>query len=133
MKWPICGPKLSLCCTVISIWGIFQFILLGIFFFVEAAPLLDDFDMTNKNLSSSAFGEDLKKDFHVRAYNCWIAAVLYVALLVFSGFQFKTHMSNSSTSTNLRSFETQFPSATSDGNGYGSQHGIQFPTNETDS
>lgn len=133
MKWPLCGPKLSLCCTVISVWGIIQFILLGIFFFIEAAPLLDDFDPKNTNITSSKFGDDLKDDFHVRAINCWIAAALYIALLLFSGFQFKIHMSDSSSSNPPRSFANEYPGTTTDENGYGSQHGIQFSNNETDS
>jgi ribonuclease kappa len=134
MKWPICGPKLSLCCTVISIWGIIQFILLGIFFFVQAVPLLDDFKIINPNLTDiNAFNSQLKHAYQERAINCWIAAVLYVALLIFTGIQFKQHLSKSSTPNVPTSITSPFAGVTSDGNGYSSQHGIQFSNTESES
>jgi ribonuclease kappa len=134
MKWPICGPKLSLCCTIISVWGIIQFILLGIFFFVESAPLLDDFTIDTKNTTDSiAFDAEIKNAYHQRAYNCWIAAFLYVALLVFSGYQFRTHLKSSSSPPNIpTSVTSPFAGVTTEGNGYNSQYGIQFTGDQND-
>lgn len=133
MKWPICGPKLSLCCTIISVWGIIQFILLGIFFFVEAAPLLDSFEFDNKNSTNiDDFNDDLKKAFHQRAYNCWIAAFLYVGLLVFSGYQFRVHLTKSSVSNVPTPVTSPFSGVTTEGNGYNSQYGIQFTGDQND-
>lgn len=133
LKWPLCGPKLSLCCSVISIWGIIQFFLLGIFFFVEAAPLLDDFSYNNTDAKNiTTFNDGLKHEFRIRATNCWIAAVLYIILLIFSGYQFKVHMKNSPAPNAPTSFATPFAGVTSDENGFGSQHGIQFSKNESE-
>ncbi len=132
MKWPICGPKLSLCCSVISVWGIIQFILLGVFFYVRAVPLLDDFEIANITLTDkTVFENDLTHAFHQRAINCWIAAVLYVILLVFTGLQFRKHLQKSSTPNIPTSVTSPFTGVTSDGNGYDSQHGIQFSNNES--
>lgn len=133
MKWPICGPKLSLCCTIISVWGIIQFILLGIFFFVEAAPLLVELNFDYKNSSDPhGFSDQLKTSYHQRAYNCWIAAVLYIALLVFSGYQFRVHLTKSATSNVPTSVTSPFSGVTTEGNGYNSQYGIQFTGDQSD-
>ncbi|XP_078479821.1 ribonuclease kappa isoform X2 [Lampetra planeri] len=37
-----CGPKLAACGIVLSIWGIVMLVLLGVFFNVHSAILLDD-------------------------------------------------------------------------------------------
>jgi ribonuclease kappa len=127
MKWPLCGPKLSLCCSVISVWGIIQFILMGIFFFVEAAPLLEDIAFDGKNMTDqNIFEGELRKAFHQRAYNCWIAAFLYVALLLFAGMQFMTNLKQSSTPNPPTSITSPFAGVTTEENGYNQQHGIQF-------
>ena len=100
MKWPICGPKLSLCYSLISIWGLIQFLLMGIFFFIEAAPLLDDFTASKNISSSTEFASKLQEEFRQRAYNCWVAAFLYVGLLVFAGSQFMTNQKRSALASN---------------------------------
>jgi ribonuclease kappa len=128
MKWPICGPKLSLCCSVISVWGIIQFLLLGIFFFVQAAPLLDDFAFESKNTTDiNAFNTALKDAYHQRAYNCWIAAILYIALLIFAGLQFMTNLKNSPAPNVPTPIASPFAGVTTEENGYNQQYGIQFP------
>ena len=42
VKMPVCGPKLSLCCTILSVWGIFQLTLMGIFFHINSVALIED-------------------------------------------------------------------------------------------
>ncbi|CAF1311155.1 unnamed protein product [Adineta ricciae] len=133
MKWPLCGPKLSLCCSIISVWGIIQFALMGIFFFIEAAPLLDDFDFDGKNETNiDIFNSKLKDAFHQRAYNCWIAAFLYVGLLVFAGVQFMTNMKKSSRTNVPTSITSPFAGVTTEQNGFNSQHGIQFTNDHSE-
>ncbi|CAF1277309.1 unnamed protein product [Rotaria magnacalcarata] len=132
MQWPICGPKLSLCCSIISIWGIIQFLLLGIFFIVQAAPLIDDFDFNDKNATDiHVFDEGLKAAFHQRAFNCWIAAVLYVILLIFTGMQFRIHLKQSSIPV-PPTITSPFAGVTTEGNDINSQHGIQFTTDHSE-
>lgn len=132
--WPICGPKLSLCCSVISVWGIIQFILLGIFFYIQSAPLLDDFSLPEEVQTGniSRFTKELADAFHVRAINCWIAAGLYVALLIFAGIQFRTHLQTSSKANIQTSVTSPFAGVTTEGNGYNSQHGVQFNNDRDD-
>ena len=126
VKWPICGPKLSLCCSIISVWGIVQFLFLGIFFFIEAAPLLNDFDINNEIKDTKSFEINLKHAYQQRAYNCWIAAFLYVGLLVFAGSQFMTNQKQISESTFSTSMASAFASMPSDENGFNQQIGMEF-------
>ncbi|KAK9874107.1 hypothetical protein WA026_002461 [Henosepilachna vigintioctopunctata] len=87
---PVCGPKLSICGIVLSIWGIIQLGLMGVFYYFGAVALAED-------IPEVSFEHGTKlKDFYAKvdagytqnAYNCWIAALLYLATLVFSAQQF---------------------------------------------
>lgn len=99
---------------MISVWGIVQCLLLGIFFFVQAAPLLDDFDFEHDVEDQKIFDARLKDAYHQRAYNCWIAAFLYVALLVFAGSQFITNLKRSSAPTYPTTVTSPFAGVTTD-------------------
>uniref|UniRef100_M3XKF3 Uncharacterized protein n=1 Tax=Latimeria chalumnae TaxID=7897 RepID=M3XKF3_LATCH len=44
-----CGPKLAACGIVLSIWGVIMLILLGIFFNVHSAVLIEDVPFTDKD------------------------------------------------------------------------------------
>jgi len=126
IKWPICGPKLSFCCTVISVWGIIQFIFMGIFFFVQAAPLLDDFEFDSNTTNEEMFKYNLNNAYNQHAYNCWIAAFLYVGLLIFAGSQFMTNQKRSSGAHIPTSMALPFTGITTEENGFNRQYGIQF-------
>ncbi|CAM2705931.1 unnamed protein product [Rotaria socialis] len=100
---------------------------MGIFFIVQAAPLIDDFDFDDKNATDTkVFEEGLKAAFHQRAYNCWIAAFLYVGLLIFTAIQFRIHLKQSSIPPVPPTITSPFAGVTTEGNGINSQHGIQF-------
>ncbi len=132
VKWPICGPKLSLCCTIISVWGIIQFIFMGIFFFVEAAPLLDDFEFNSTTTNIDIYKSDLKNFYSQRAYNCWIAAFLYVGLLVFAGSQFMTNQKRLDGSNIPTSMGSPYSGVTTEENGFNRQYGIPFNNEQND-
>ncbi|CAB4018287.1 ribonuclease kappa-like [Paramuricea clavata] len=69
----ICGPKLSNCCFVLSIWGIIMLVFLGIFFQVKSVALREDVKGTG--------------DYKKTSRNCFIAAGLYVITLAIAGHQ----------------------------------------------
>ncbi|XP_007091693.3 ribonuclease kappa [Panthera tigris] len=78
-----CGPKLAACGIVLSAWGVIMLIMLGIFFNVHSAVLIEDVPFTEKD-----FEKDPQKiyDLYERvSYNCFIAAGLYLLL---GGFSF---------------------------------------------
>uniref|UniRef100_A0A2K5NQ86 Ribonuclease K n=2 Tax=Cercopithecinae TaxID=9528 RepID=A0A2K5NQ86_CERAT len=56
-----CGPKLAACGIVLSAWGVIMLIMLGIFFNVHSAVLIEDVPFTEKDF------ERLNKVIHVTA------------------------------------------------------------------
>jgi len=88
----ICGPKCSLCGFILSIWGVIQLTLMGVFFYIKSVALLEDIGLP-ENIEG-VYNNDLEKFYKAsdelyeqNAYNCWIAAGIYGGLLVFSGWQ----------------------------------------------
>ncbi|XP_046999173.1 ribonuclease kappa-B [Schistocerca americana] len=84
-----CGPKLSLCGLIISVWGIIQLVLMGIFYYVRSVALADDLPGVEKEFENlSEFYAAADAGYLQNAYNCWIAACLYIFTLLISGHQF---------------------------------------------
>ncbi|GMS99055.1 hypothetical protein PENTCL1PPCAC_21230, partial [Pristionchus entomophagus] len=77
---PICGPKMSAFCMVMSVWGVVFLGLLGVFFYLQAVTLFpdlhfkDEMDALNNEAVEGAFGE--------KATQCWIAAGMYFVTLI---------------------------------------------------
>ncbi|XP_077284384.1 ribonuclease kappa [Arctopsyche grandis] len=84
----ICGPKCSLCCLLLSIWGIIQLVLMGAFYYIRSVALLEDLPLEEHYESVSAFYTAADSAYEQNAYNCWIAACIYVFTLLLSGHQF---------------------------------------------
>ncbi|XP_055374176.1 ribonuclease kappa-B-like [Condylostylus longicornis] len=88
----ICGPKCSLCGLILSVWGIIQLTLMGVFFYIRSVALLEDIGLPEE--IEKIFDNDIEKVYkradelyEQNALNCWIAAGFYVLLLAFSGHQ----------------------------------------------
>ncbi|CAG9563912.1 unnamed protein product [Danaus chrysippus] len=88
MACKFCGPKLSLCGLVLSVWGIIQLTLMGVFYYIRAVALLEDIPLGEKHGSIDEFVAEVEHGYNQNALNCWIAALLYVITLVISGHQF---------------------------------------------
>ncbi|XP_020282279.1 ribonuclease kappa [Pseudomyrmex gracilis] len=85
----ICGPKYALCGLVLSVWGIFQLLLMGVFFYVRSVALVEDLPLEGKNITNiNTFYDLVERGYTQNAYNCWIAACIYVLTFLFSGHQF---------------------------------------------
>ncbi|XP_011867012.1 PREDICTED: ribonuclease kappa-B [Vollenhovia emeryi] len=86
----VCGPKYALCGLVLSVWGIFQLLFMGIFFYVRSVALVEDLPLGEKaNFTSlEEFYKIVDRGYTQNAYNCWIAACIYVLTFLFSGHQF---------------------------------------------
>ncbi|KAK4885490.1 hypothetical protein RN001_001761 [Aquatica leii] len=73
----ICGPKLSLCGLILSVWGIIQLSLMGIFYYFRSVALFEDIPgLPEKVKSLEDFYMAADKGYTQNAYNCWIAAFL---------------------------------------------------------
>ncbi|XP_043482102.1 ribonuclease kappa [Leptopilina heterotoma] len=85
----VCGPKYALCGVIISAWGVIQLALMGIFFYCKSVALIEDLPLEGKTFTKvEDFYFEVNKGFQANALNCWIAAILYVITLGFSGYQF---------------------------------------------
>ncbi|CAD7077317.1 unnamed protein product [Hermetia illucens] len=83
----ICGPKLSLCGLIVSVWGIVQLVLMGVFYYIHSVALIEDlpeFEYENPE----QFYTNVNNAYNQNAFNCWIAACIYVFTLILSGQQF---------------------------------------------
>ncbi|KAL3194935.1 hypothetical protein MRX96_045844 [Rhipicephalus microplus] len=38
----ICGPKFSMCCSILSVWGIIMLVIMGIFLFTHSVAFAED-------------------------------------------------------------------------------------------
>ena len=84
----ICGPKYALCGLILSVWGIFQLALMGLFFYVNSVALVEDVPLKGMFSSPKEFYAEADRGYKQNAYNCWIAACIYVLTFLFSGHQF---------------------------------------------
>ncbi|XP_063241444.1 ribonuclease kappa-like [Bacillus rossius redtenbacheri] len=95
----ICGPKLSLCGLIISVWGVIQLVLMGIFYYVRSVALAEDLPGLEEEHFHTINDFYAKADlgYTQNAYNCWIAACLYVLTLLLSAHQFYVNSRSSHT------------------------------------
>ncbi|XP_064476759.1 ribonuclease kappa-B-like [Ornithodoros turicata] len=79
----ICGPKLSICCSVLSVWGIVMLVIMGVFLFTHSVAFAEDLNIEAKG-DRGEFITEVNRQYTQAAYNCWIAACLYLVTLVVS-------------------------------------------------
>ncbi|CAI9730568.1 Hypothetical predicted protein [Octopus vulgaris] len=83
---PVCGPKLSVCGIVISVWGIVMLSLMGVFLHIRSPAFFEDLPISE--WESHEYKPDYINNMYSQAsVNCFIAAGLYVAVLIFSVIQ----------------------------------------------
>ncbi|XP_046433552.1 ribonuclease kappa-B [Neodiprion pinetum] len=85
----VCGPKYALCGLIISVWGIIQLILMGVFFHIKSVALIEDVPVGEGPFATKdEFYTSIDRGYVQNAYNCWIAACIYVFTFLISGHQF---------------------------------------------
>lgn len=70
---------------------------MGFFYWIHSVALIEDLPLAEHYHTTAEFYTAADKAFSQNALNCWIAALIYVATLVFSAQQF---YSNSRTTVN---------------------------------
>lgn len=61
---------------------------MGIFFYVKSVALVEDIPIEGSFGSLKEFYAEADRGYKQNAYNCWIAACIYVLTFLFSGHQF---------------------------------------------
>lgn len=61
---------------------------MGIFFYVKSVALIEDLPLKGTFSKATDFYAAADRGYKQNAYNCWIAACIYVFTLLFSGHQF---------------------------------------------
>ncbi|XP_026176699.1 ribonuclease kappa-A [Mastacembelus armatus] len=90
MRGLICGPKRAACGIVLSTWGVIMLVLLGIFFTIHSAVLIEDLPLTNQDIHQDANPPQRIYDLYSKVgYNCFIAAAVYVLIGAFSCCQMR--------------------------------------------
>ncbi|KAI4468456.1 ribonuclease kappa [Holotrichia oblita] len=85
----VCGPKLSLCGLILSVWGILQLTLMGVFYYIRSVALAEDVPGLEEHFESlQEFYAAADAGYTQNAYNCWIAACIYLITLAISFQQF---------------------------------------------
>lgn len=84
----LCGPRLSLCGLILSVWGIIQLTLMGLFYYIHSVALVEDLPLEPHYKTPTEFYAAADAAYSQNAFNCWIAACIYVLTLVVSAQQF---------------------------------------------
>ncbi|XP_037069885.1 ribonuclease kappa-B-like [Pollicipes pollicipes] len=84
----LCGPKLSLCGLIVSVWGIIQLSIMGGLFMWNSVGLIEDLGLEEHYDTAEELYSDADKAYKNIAYNCWIAAAIYLVTMVVSVQQF---------------------------------------------
>lgn len=91
-----CGPKLSICCSILSVWGIIMLVLMGIFLGVHSVAFAEDLPLEDL-LELEDFSTQMSRVYKQASYNCLIAACLYILSLCVSIWQYYLNRRASST------------------------------------
>ncbi|ELU15414.1 hypothetical protein CAPTEDRAFT_224567 [Capitella teleta] len=85
MAIPICGPKLSLCCLIISVWGVVMLGLLGVFFRIQSPALAEDIPINKDEWAQTQYQYSyIVEKYNQNSTNCFVAAGAYVGVFAIS-------------------------------------------------
>ena len=67
----------------------------------ESGQLINELEFDEDMNDDTAFGARLTEAYNQRAYNCWLAAIFYIGLLIFAGSQFLINNKASAMSSHM--------------------------------
>jgi len=112
----ICGPKLSLCGLLLSIWGVIQLGIMAILFHFKSVAFIEDVKVNEtEGMTPDQFSQELDQSYANTARNCLITTLCYVFTLALSAHQFWINSKASrshpdappSPSNNYRNFQNE--------------------------
>jgi len=85
----ICGPKLSLCGLLLSIWGILQLGLMSLLFYFRSVAFVEDLKVEETDgMNGDQLYQEIDKAYGDAARNCLITTACYGFTLLLSAHQF---------------------------------------------
>ncbi|CAH8458001.1 unnamed protein product [Schistosoma bovis] len=83
------GPKCSVVLLLLSVWGILMLLLMGVFARVNSVAFSEDIPLNETAWAASGYAPlHVEEAYVMVSNNCFIAAGIYVVLLIFSGVQY---------------------------------------------
>ncbi|CAK1584674.1 unnamed protein product [Parnassius mnemosyne] len=73
----------GLCCMILSSWATVQLVIMGVLLKIEALSLLGDVEAETYT-DYDDFIKQTKNNYSMVAINCWIAAAIYLLMIVIS-------------------------------------------------
>jgi len=85
VNFRICGPKLSLCGALLSVWGILQLSVMALAFYYNSVAFVEDLKLPKEFYhEADNLRDDITKTSGKVAESCAVAVALYVVTLCFS-------------------------------------------------
>ena len=82
-----CGPKLSLCGLVLSIWGIIQLSIMSLAFYSRSVAFIEDLKF-NETEDATETKDNIEEAYDTTALNCAVAAAIYFVTFLVSWHQY---------------------------------------------
>ncbi|KAG8186714.1 hypothetical protein JTE90_015651 [Oedothorax gibbosus] len=95
VSYRLCGPKLSLCCSIISCWAVIMLVIMGFALSLKSPAFLDDFIdpvADESHYDKEKFVKDILERYKEAARNCYICAALYGVTLIFTVWQYHINL-----------------------------------------
>ena len=83
-----CGPKCSMCCMVLSFWGIIQLSIMALAFYSRSVAFIEDVKFNDTVTDWKEYQDNLETAYDHQATNCMIAVALYALTLAISVHQY---------------------------------------------
>ncbi|UXI14263.1 Ribonuclease kappa-B [Sarcoptes scabiei] len=83
-----CGPKFSICCTLISIWGFIMLPIMGVLLSNRSLAFSEDLVEDLEYNSTEDFIHKAEERYATAAKTCYIAGAIYLGSFALSAWQF---------------------------------------------
>lgn len=80
----ICGYKMSIFCTALSVWGVLQMSLMALFYYLRAVVFIQDVPTKGKFDNAGEFFKEVDQGYKINALDCFLTALLYLLTLILS-------------------------------------------------
>jgi len=103
----ICGPKLSTCGLLLSIWGILQGGIMSLAFYFRSVAMIEDIPLANETYPDiETYKQVIDEGYGNLALSCLVTTLCYVLTLVVSAHQ--VWVNNRSTAGSTRNNYANF-------------------------